>query len=124
MTKNMLPSDGELDILRVMWQSGPATVAQVHERLPRKREIGYNTVGKLLQIMVGKGLVACDDSARAHVFQPLVERNETRLELVRDLADRAFGGSAAELALHALSEKELTEPELEELRALLEELEG
>ena len=123
MTINVIPSDGELQILRVLWRRGPATVKQVHDRLPRAREIGYNTVGKLLQIMVRKGVVACDSSARAHVFHALVGQDETQRRLVQDLADRAFGGSAAALALHALSEKELTEAEVAELMTLLAELE-
>lgn len=119
-----LPSDAELEILRVLWKTGPATVKQVYERLPRRDEIVYNTVGKLLHIMEEKGLVACDDSARAHVFRPLIERESTRRKLIRDLADRAFGGSAASLALHALGGEELSEAELQELRALLAKLEA
>lgn len=119
-----LPSDAELEILRVLWKTGPATVKQVYERLPRRDEIVYNTVGKFLRIMEEKGLVACDDNARAHVFRPLVEREATRGRLVRDLADRAFGGSATSLALHALGDEDLSEPELRELRALLAKLEA
>jgi predicted transcriptional regulator len=118
-----LPSDGELEILRVLWLDGPATVKQVHERLPRRSEVGYNTVGKLLQIMEGKGLVARDASERAHVFHPLVERLETQRGLVRDLAERAFGGSATALAVHALSAEDLSDDEVGELKALLAELE-
>jgi predicted transcriptional regulator len=119
----MLPTRGELAILRVLWQDGPATVRQVHLRLPRSGEIGYNTVGKLLRIMEQKGFVARDDSARAHVFRPLVGRDETQRGLVRDLADRAFGGSAAALAQYALGGTELTQSEVAELRTLLAELE-
>lgn len=120
----ILPSDAELEILRVLWMTGPATVKQVYERLPRRDEVVYNTVGKLLRIMEEKGLVACDDSARAHVFRPLVERETTRRKLVRDLADRAFGGSAMSLALHALGGGDVSETEIQELRALLEKLEA
>lgn len=123
-TVRVLPSDGELEILRVLWRIGPATVREVHEHLPRNDEIGYNTVGKLLQIMLGKGLVSRDAAARAHVFQPLVTRDGTQRRLVDDLAGRAYGGSAAMLALHALKEGDLTEAEIAELRALLAELEG
>lgn len=119
----VLPSDGELEILRVLWRIGPATVRQVHERLPRNREIGYNTVGKLLQIMVRKHLVARDGRARAHVFRARVPRVETERSLVRDLADRAFDGSVPALALRALREEDLTESEIAELRGLLEALE-
>jgi predicted transcriptional regulator len=121
---NTLPSGGELEILRVLWRIGPATVGQVHDELPRGGEIGYNTVGKLLHIMEGKSLVARDDSARAHVFRPLVAKDSTQRGLVRDLAERAFSGSAAALALRALSDEALTDDEIRELRTLLMRLDG
>lgn len=118
-----LPSDAELEILRVLWKVGPATVRQVHERLSRRKDVVYNTVGKLLRIMEGKGFVACDVTDRAHVFRPLIERATTRSDFVRDLADRAFGGSTAALALHALGHESLSAAERAELRTLLRELE-
>jgi predicted transcriptional regulator len=118
-----LPSDGELEILRVLWRIGPATVKTVHERLPRRGEIGYNTVGKLLGIMEGKGFVARDETSRAHVFRPLIDRDQAERGFVRDLADRAFGGSPAALALRALGETPPTADEIAELKALLAELE-
>jgi len=118
-----LPSDAELEILRVLWRIGPARVREVHERLPRRSEVVYNTVGKLLRIMEQKGLVACDDSVRAHVFRPLVEAEATRSRLIHDLADRAFGGSSTALALHALGNGKLSDAEIAELTALLVELE-
>lgn len=120
---DVLPTRGELAILRVLWQGGPATVKQVHRRLPRSGEVGYNTVGKLLHIMEQKGLVARDDSARAHVFRPVVGREETQRRLIHDLADRAFGGSAAALAQQALGGADLTPSEVAELKTMLAELE-
>lgn len=117
-----LPSEAELEILRALWQESPATVGEVHGRLPRGDRVGYNTVGKLLQIMVRKGFVACDASARAHRYRPLVERAQTQRRLVNDLAERAFGGSASALALHALRDQALDASELASLRALLAEL--
>ena len=118
-----LPSDGELEILRVLWRVGPATVKGVHEQLPRRTEIGYNTVGKLLGIMERKGFVVRDETSRAHVFRHLIDREETQRSFVRDLADRAFGGSPAVLALRALGEEAPTSAELAELRAILADLE-
>lgn len=117
-----LPSDAELEILRVLWTTGPATVRDVYSRLPRRDDVVYNTVGKLLRIMEEKGLVACDDSARAHVFRPLVRRERVCSDLVRDLAKRAFGGSEAALVLHALGDGSLTEEDATRLRELLVEL--
>lgn len=116
-----LPSDGELEILAVLWDRGPSTVREIHRRLRRSREVGYNTIGKLLQIMVGKGTVRRDESRRAHVYTAAIERAEIEGRLVGDLAERAFGGSAARLALRALAERPADEAEVNELRALLDE---
>lgn len=124
MTLKSLPTDGELEILRVLWRLGPATVRQVHDRLPRGGEVSYNTVGKLLQIMEGKGLVVRDTGSRAHVFLARAEREETQEGLIEDLARRAFGGSAAALALRALKDEELSLEDIRELKALLAESEG
>lgn len=118
-----LPTDAELQILRVLWSRGPSTVATVLECLPSERDVGYTTVLKLLQIMLEKGLVARDESARAHVYRAEVGEGDTRARLVRRLAERAFGGSAARLALHALATEPASPEEREEIRDLLRQME-
>ncbi len=123
MGTDRLPSGRELEILRVLWGMGAATVRDVHRALPSRDEFGYNTVGKLLNIMVQKGLVARDESARAHVYTACVDETETQRSFVDDLTDRVFGGSASALALQALGSQPLSEAEIEELRALIAELE-
>jgi predicted transcriptional regulator len=117
------PTDAELEILRALWQHGPSTVREVHEAL-RGRGVGYTTILKLLQIMVGKGLASRDETDRAHVYQARLPREQTERQLVRDLVDRAFGGSAARLVLQALSSRKTSAEELERIRNLLDELEG
>jgi len=117
------PTTAELEILNVLWRLGPATVRQVHEELRRKRATGYTTVLKLMQIMTEKGLLKRDDSARAHLYRPAAGRGRTQRQMVRDLADRLFGGSAAALAIQALSNKPASRQELEEIRRMLDELE-
>jgi BlaI family penicillinase repressor len=118
-----LPTDAELRILRVLWERGPSTVREVHDRLNVERETGYTTVLKFLQIMLEKGLVERDDAQRTHVYRAAVEPDETRRELVEDLADRAFGGSAMRLVMQALSAKPASAEELAQVRRLLDELE-
>ncbi len=98
------PTDAELAILEVLWQRGASTVREVHEALP-ERQTGYTTVLKLMQIMVDKRLLARDEAQRSHVYSALVDRERTRRRLVAELCDKVFGGSAAELVMHALSEK-------------------
>ncbi|HEX2093399.1 MAG TPA: BlaI/MecI/CopY family transcriptional regulator [Longimicrobiaceae bacterium] len=117
------PTPAELEILRVLWQRGPSTVREVHETLHRSEPVGYTTVLKTLQIMTDKGLVGRDESQRAHVYEPRISEEATQRQLVRDLLDRAFGGSAAKLVVRALSGSRASAEELEEIRTLLARLE-
>ena len=118
------PTDAELAILRVLWQRGPSTVRDVHEDLNRDGNTGYTTVLKLLQIMTEKGHVVRDETERAHVYEARYSEQKTQRQLLSDLADRAFGGSAAKLVMQALSGRKATSEELGAIRELLERLEG
>ena len=113
------PTDAELAILRVLWDRGPSTVRHVHEALAGSRETGYTTTLKLMQIMAEKGLVTRDESSRTHVYDARVSRDVTQRELVSDLLDRAFGGSAAALVLQALSAQPASSRELAEIQRLI-----
>lgn len=115
------PTDAELAILQVLWQHGPSTVRQVHEKLSGTRETGYTTTLKLMQIMAEKGLVTRDESSRTHVYQARRSRDATQRQLVSDLLDRAFGGSAATLVMQALSAHPASAEELREIRRLLDQ---
>ena len=116
------PTDAELAILRVLWRLGPSTVRQVQEELNRIEPTGYTTVLKFLQIMTDKGLVDRDESQRTHIYRPRIAEDKTQRQLVRDLLDRAFGGSAQKLIMQALSAKKASPKELAEIRALLDEI--
>jgi BlaI family transcriptional regulator, penicillinase repressor len=118
------PTDAELSILRVLWRLGPSTVRQVHEDLAQRGQTGYTTVLKMLQIMTEKGLVERDDSERAHVYVARRPQEQTLGQLVGDLLDRAFEGSASRLVLRALESRPASHEELAEIRKLLDELEG
>ncbi len=113
------PTAAELEILSVLWQRGPSTVKDVHESVQRSKPTVYTTVLKLLQIMTEKGLVARDEKMRAHVYRPAIPPGQTQARLVKDLIDRAFSGSAAQLVSHALSTVPASKQELEEIRQLL-----
>src|SRR5687768_5737816 len=115
------PTDAELEILRVLWELGPATVRQVHEALADTRETGYTTTLKLMQIMADKGLVTRDESARTHIYAATATQVHTQRQLLKDLVDRAFGGSANALLLRALSDDGTTADELREIRKLIDD---
>lgn len=114
------PTDAELAILRILWDRGPSTVRQVHDVLGRERPSAYTTALKLLQIMTEKGLVERDERDRTHVYRARLGEEQTQRQLVRDLVDRAFGGSAAKLVLQALATKHASADELREIRQILD----
>jgi BlaI family transcriptional regulator, penicillinase repressor len=118
------PTDAELAILRVLWRRGPSTVRQVHEAIGASQPTGYTTTLKLLQIMAAKGLVDRDESQRSHVYRARLGEDETQKQLVSDLMERAFGGSAQRLVMQALASKRSSPGELEAIRRLIDELEG
>ena len=117
------PTEAELAILRVLWERGPSTVREVAEVLEGERSAGYTTILKLLQIMTQKGLVRRNVSGRSHVYQASAPAETTQRQLVQDLLDRAFGGSAQQLVLQALSARRASPAELAEIRRLLDDLE-
>ena len=118
------PTDAELEILNVLWERGPSTVREVHGDLTERRAAGYTTVLKFLQIMTEKGLVVRDESRPAHVYRPVLSEEETQGQIVRDMLERAFGGSTYKLVMQALSTEASTPDELARIRGLLDELEG
>ena len=115
------PTDAELAILRVLWERGASTVRQVHETLADTRDTGYTTTLKLMQIMADKGLVKRNETARTHVYSAIAGQEQTQRQLVQDLVDRAFGGSAAQLVLRALSADAASDDELKEIRKLIDD---
>jgi BlaI family transcriptional regulator, penicillinase repressor len=117
------PTDAELEILRVLWAKGPSTVREVYEELNKNKVTGYTTVLKLMQIMSEKQLVRRDENQRAHVYQAMLPQKATQGQLVRDLVDRAFSGSAAGLVMQALASEPATPEELRQIRQLLDEYE-
>jgi predicted transcriptional regulator len=107
--------------LRILWERGPSTVRQVHEAQAGTRDTGYTTTLKLMQIMADKGLVKRDESARTHVYAPLATEQQTQRQLLKDLVDRAFGGSAAALVLQALNADGASPAELQQIRKLIDD---
>ncbi len=117
------PTDAELTILQVLWDRGPSTVREVYKTLNSGKDIGYTTVLKLMQIMTDKGLVERDESCRPQLYRPCLPREQTQRQLIRDLADRAFGGSAKRLVMQALEGKKASPGELAQIEKLLTRLE-
>jgi BlaI family penicillinase repressor len=118
------PTEGELAILRVLWTEGPLSVRDIQRVLNVTKPTGYTTVLKLIQIMTEKGLVERDESQRPQIYSARRSQQQTQRQLVRDLLDRAFGGSVKALVMQALASKRSTPEELEAMEKLLDRLEG
>jgi len=113
------PTEGELELLTILWNRGEATVRELFDAVNVTRPVVYTGVLKLLQIMTDKGLVERDESERAHVYRAAVAREETQRRFMREISDRFFAGSAAQLALRALEMETASEEDLNEIRKLL-----
>ncbi len=113
------PTDSELEILAVLWERGPSTVRDVFDSISRQKRTGYTTILKLLQIMAGKGLVKRDERQRTHVYRAALAEEQTHRRLLRDLLDRAFGGSREKFMLSALDASRATPSELDAMRELI-----
>ena len=120
---NPRPSDAEIDILNVLWRTGPATVRRIHEEISKAKPSRYTTTLKLMQIMTGKGLLNRDDSERSHVYRPVVPQEQAQRLLAMDLMQRAFTGSLRSLVLGALGGRRATKKELADLRELIKDQE-
>ena len=118
------PTNAELEILQVLWERGPSTVRQIHDVLSQRRATGYTTTLKLMQIMVQKGILDRDESNRTHLYRDAHTREKTQRQLVGNLMQRAFHGSAAGLVMQALSTRRASAADLAEIRQLLDELES
>jgi BlaI family transcriptional regulator, penicillinase repressor len=119
-----LPTSSELEILQIIWQRGPSTVREVYRSLARERDIGYSTVLKFMQIMTEKGSLVRDESVRPQLYRPAQPRQRTQRGIVRDVIDRAFGGSSANLIVQALAERRSTADERRQIRELLDRLDA
>ena len=108
----------------MLWDNGPASVRDIQRILNETRATGYTTVLKTIQIMTEKGLVERDETVRPQIYRPRHSQEQTQRQLVRDLLQRAFGGSVKTLVLQALSTKKSSAAELEEIEKLLDRIEG
>ncbi len=117
------PTESELEILKILWESGPSTVRFVNGKLAIKKEVGYTTTLKLMQIMSEKGLVSRNEEDRTHIYSAISQEKETKTLILDKMVDSIFGGSATKLVMQVLGNKKTTIEELRELREYLDKIE-
>ena len=118
---NIKPTEGEMEILQVLWQREHATVREVHEAL-NKKDSGYTTTLKLMQIMHEKGMVERDTNQKTHIYKALVNQDKTEKQLVNKMIDNVFNGSAARLVMQALGNHSASADEIDEIKKYLDSL--
>jgi predicted transcriptional regulator len=114
------PTDGELEILRVLWDRGPSSLSEICESLRQAREIATTTVATMLRLMLDKDLVRRKPATRGHQWSAAVTQNATAKSMVGKLVDGVFDGSAGRLAVHLVEAGQLSAAELNELRKLID----
>lgn len=123
-TKKIKPTAGELEILSVLWQRGPSTVRDVFESIAGTKSTQYTTILKLMQIMHQKGLLVRNEKEKAHIYRAAQSQGQTQTNVVSDLLDKVFQGSAAKLVQHVLETKAASPEEIAEIRRMITEAEG
>jgi predicted transcriptional regulator len=120
----MKPTEAELEILQILWRSGPVTVRFVNDELNKKRRIGYTTTLKMMQIMLEKGMLSRNEENRSHLYSPLLNENDTQNFLLNRLVKSAFGGSALKLVVSALGNGKTSKTELDEIKKFIDAIEN
>ncbi len=117
------PTQSELEILQVLWDSGPSTVRFVNEKLNDHKKTGYTTTLKLMQIMLDKKLLSRDEKSKGHIYSPIARREEIQARMLDSFLKNAFSGSAHRLVMQALGNHKASLSELEEIKKFIDELE-
>jgi predicted transcriptional regulator len=118
------PTDAEIEILQLLWEKGPSSVRDINDSLNAKRDVGYTTTLKLMQIMNEKGIVKRDTAARSHIYKAVAKENDTKNNLISDFVKVAFNGSAMSMVMQALGNTSSSQGELDELKSLISKLEN
>lgn len=121
--KQSTPTEGELEILQVLWERGDSTVRDVHDVLNALRPRAYTSIMSLMNIMTDKGLVVREPQGRAFVYRARRPREKTLGQIVGGVLGGAFAGSAQELVAHVLEQSKPSAEELDEIRRMIESYE-
>ncbi len=117
------PTESELEVLNILWQHGPSSVRFVNDELNKKKEVGYTTTLKIMQLMNEKDLLTREISGKKHIYAHQIKEKATQKSLLEKFVDSTFRGSASKLVLQALGNHEASQEELDEIKAFIEKIE-
>ncbi len=121
--KKSIPTESELAILQIIWDKDQATVRDVHELLAQKKDTGYTTTLKTMQIMTEKGMLVRNTESRTHIYKPALSRDNVQKNFLDKMLNGLFRGSESRLVMGALDKKELSKKELTEIKEYLKQFE-
>lgn len=118
------PTEAELEILKVLWEHGPSTVRFVNDLLNEKKEVGYTTTLKILQIMFEKGLTSRDADQKTHVYTAMINEADTKNRMIDDFVNNMFHGSAMNMVMQTLGNTNISAKEIQDLKDIIENIEN
>ncbi len=118
------PTEGELEILQTLWKFGPCTVKRVNEIMNEKKEVGYTTSLKMLQIMLEKGFCVREAEGKLHIYKAAIKEQQVKKNYVKDMVDQVFEGSPMEMVVQTLGNYKASPQEINELKKLIKDLES
>jgi predicted transcriptional regulator len=123
MSSKLQPTDGELEILQILWLDGPSSVREINDQLNEKRDVGYTTTLKIMQIMLEKGILTRNAESRSHIYKANIPESNVKTNMVNELINQAFHGSAFKMVMQALGNNKTTTEELKDIKDLIDKLE-
>ena len=117
------PTKSELEILQVLWETGPSTVREVNNELLKQKDVNYTTTLKLMQIMADKGILARDESQMKHIYSVAEDEQKTKERLLQKFVDSMYKGSASKLVMQLLGDKKTSKEDLKAIKDILNKLE-
>jgi len=121
INKRINPTDAELEILQILWDLNEARVKEVHDQINLKKNVGYTTVLKLMQIMFEKGILERKQDGKSHIYKPVVQKEETQEKILDKVLNSVYKGSAYNLVMSALGNYKATDSELEKIKNLIQQ---
>jgi predicted transcriptional regulator len=121
---HLVPTDSELEILHLLWEHGECSVRFINEELNKKRDVGYTTTLKIMQIMNDKNLVDRNTENKIHLYKAKLKEKKTKDHLMNNFITNTFNGSAKDLVMAALGSYKSSEKELDEIKKLISDIEN